>query len=33
MDWGIVNVMHIAGLLYSPFAQVGRQHGGVGADC
>jgi hypothetical protein len=28
MDWGIVHVMHIAGLLYSPSAQVGRQYGG-----
>ena len=29
MDWGIVNVMHIEEFLYSPSAQVGRQHGGV----
>ena len=27
MDLGIVNMMHIAGLLYSPSAQVGRQSG------
>ena len=29
MDWGIVNVRHIEEFLYSPSAQVGRQHGGV----